>query len=67
MSTVVQVQGVERGRSVAERVAPDAPKTIKELINLLAEGEREVIVARGTPRDPVVFIKGRLVGAWLEL
>lgn len=52
---------------IAEKVAKDAPREIKELIDRLADSEDDVVVRRPTIRDPAVYIKGRLIGAWLEL
>ena len=52
--------------SLAEKVAGDAPPTVKAVIDRLAESEEDVDVRR-TRLDPVVYVRGRLVAAWLEL
>ena len=49
---------------------PDMPKSVKKLLLRMAEerGVRDgdVVVRIPVPRDPLVFVRGRLVAGWFR-
>ena len=53
------------------RIPAEIPKPIRRRIEEVAEaepvGEEDIRIERPTPRDPVVRVRDRVVGAWVEL
>ena len=59
------------GTGKKPKIPAEIPKAIRRRIEEVAEAEpvseEDIRVERPTPRDPVVRVKGRVVGAWVEV
>lgn len=61
---------VKRGRSVGGKTAIERlrlPKPIERRVLMETNDPSDVRIIRATPNDPVVVVKGKTVGAWLDL